>query len=387
MRTTIAIIAASLLAVPTLAAEPAPPAAPPTTPGAGYQDGFFLQSPDALFKLKLRGLLQVRGTATVPLEETTTTSVTAAIQRAQFELGGNAFSKQLTFQLKTELGQGFTFVKDGWVNYAVAPGLFEIRVGQWKRPFSRQELTGDSKLGLVDRGLVNASFAAGRDLGVALHNDIDKSPGIEWAAGAFAGGTDKPTITGKAIQGDDGTLELDGVKLSNVPAMVTPTLVGRFGVNFGDVKGYCEADLDGGAPRGAIAASALEAFEVGDGQRGTTQVEVDGMLKLYGADLSAAMFLSSAQTGASTFEQEPGSLGLHTQAGLLVFDVLHPALRYDLVSRLDGSGEQHEIAAALAVLFFKQNVQLQADGAALLLRDVDGVHTSARVRTQLVLAF
>ncbi|OGQ24626.1 MAG: hypothetical protein A2138_10110 [Deltaproteobacteria bacterium RBG_16_71_12] len=378
----------ALLSLPDAALADEPDAkTPPAPPGAGYQDGFFVRSPDQAFKLKVRGLVQLRGTALVPLDDTTSSTVTAAVQRAQVDLGGHVFSKQLGFLLKIEHGQGLTFVKDAWVNYAFVPGVVELRAGQWKRPFSRQELTGDARQELVERGLVNASFMTGRDVGVALHDDIDKSPGIEWSLGAFAGGTDKPSITAKVIPGGDGALELDGAKLSSVPSALTPTMVGRFGVNFGDVKGYAEVDTDGGAPRGAVAASALEAVELGDGGRGATQIEVDGILKLYGVDLSGAMFLAAAQQGAGTFEQGADRLGVHTQAGVLLLDHWHPALRYDLVTELDGSGEQHEIAGALSILFYKQNVQLQLDGGALVTRDVDGVGTDMRVRTQLVLAF
>ncbi|MBI1947350.1 MAG: hypothetical protein HYS27_16775 [Deltaproteobacteria bacterium] len=380
MRATFAFVAVTLLSLPTLADEP-------SAPGAGYKDGFFVQSPDQAFKLKVRGLLQLRGTALVPLDDASASTLTAAVHRAQVDLGGNAFTKQLGFLLKIEHGQGFTFVKDAFVNYAFVPGVLELRAGQWKRPFSRQELTGDARQELVERGLVNSSFAAGRDVGVALHDDLDKSPGIEWSVGAFAGGTDKPAVSAKVIAGDDGALGLDGAKISSVPGTLTPTFVGRFGVNFGDVKGYAEVDTDGGAPRGAVAASALEAVELGDGERGASQVEVDGMLKLYGVDLSGAMFLSAAQQGAGSFDQGADRLGLHAQAGVLLLDLWHPALRYDLVTELDGSAEKHEIAAALSLLFFKQNVQLQLDGGALVTRDVDGLRTDARLRSQLVLAF
>lgn len=371
-------------------APPAPAAAAPppaATPLAGYKDGFFLQSADSAFKRKLRGLVQVRGTATVPADVPADTALTAAIQRAQLDFGGNAFTKQLTFLVKTELGQGFTFVKDAWVNYALLPGALEVRVGQWKRPFSRQQLVGDGKQAFTDRAITDGAFASGRDIGLALHNDIDKSPGLEWSVGAFAGAKEKPELSAKVIPGADGVLALDGAKISNVPAMVRPTFVGRVGANFGAVKGYSELDDEGGAPRGAVALSVLEAVELAAAQGGRSQVEVDGVLKLYGADATAAIYLGTAQTGAGTFEQAPDALGLHAQAGYLMLDAWHPSLRYALVSKLDGTSEHHEIAAALAWLVHGQNLQWQVEGAALVERAADGVHTDARLRTQLVFAF
>lgn len=374
------------------APAPAPEAAPPSTPPAanlaGYKDGFFLQSPDGAFKLKVRGLAQVRGTANVPVDAPDDATVTAAIQRAQLDFGGNVFTKQLSFLVKTELGQGFTFVKDAWVNYAFVPGTLELRVGQWKRPFSRQQLVGDGKQGFVDRTITDGAFATGRDIGIALHDDLDKSPAFEWAVGAFAGAKEKPDITAKVVRGADGTLVLESAKISNAPAMLRPTFVARAGANFGEVKGYSELDDDGGAPRAAVALSVLEAVELGDAQGGRSQVELDGVLKLYGADANAAVYLGAAQTGAGSFDQGPDAYGAHVQAGYLIDHTWHPSVRYALVGKLDGSGEQHEVAAAFVWLFFGQNLQWQTEGAALIERsEVDGVHTDARLRMQLVFAF
>lgn len=376
-------------ALPTTAAAPAPlPAAAPVPQAtAGYKDGFFLQSEEGAFKLKLRGLLQVRGSSTIPADAPEEWSATAAVHRAQLEMSGHAFTKQLGFLLKTEWGQGFTFAKDAWVNYAFQPGALELRAGLWKRPFSRQELSGDNRQEFVERGLVNSSFEAGRDIGVALHNDLDKSPALEWSVGAFAGAKDKPDVVGAVVAGDDGALALQGAKLSSVAGPLRPTLVGRVGVNFGEVKGYQEVDAEGGAPRGGVALSVLEAVELHDEQGGTSQLEVDGILKLYGVDATAAIFFATAQTGAGTFEQEADALGLHAQAGYLFLEHWHPALRYQLVQKLDGSSEQHEIAAGLSVLFFGQSVQWQSDAAALVERAGDALATDVRLRTQLLLAF
>lgn len=388
-------------AAPLPGTEPAPtppPAEPSTAPAAtaepqrppawaGYKEGFFIQSDDGAFKLKLRGLLQVRGSAQVPTAAPEDADATVAIQRAQLDVSGHAFTKQLSFLLKTEWGQGFTFAKDVWINYAFLPGELELRAGLWKRPFSRQELVSDSRQSFVERGLVNASFETGRDMGLALHNDLEKSPPLEWSVGAFAGARDKPDVLGAVVAGDDGALSLDEGKLSNVPSHLTPTLVGRVGINFGDVKGYQEVDLEGGAPRAGVAVSVLEALELGEAQGGLSQVEVDAIVKLYGAHATAAVFLGAAQNGAGTFDQVADVLGVHAQAGWLLVDHWQPALRYQWVQQLDGSGDQHEIAAALGVLFFGQSVMWMSDVAALVERGADGTTTDARLRTQLALAF
>lgn len=67
-------------------------------------------------------------------------------------------------------------VKDAYVD--VGPGeLLRVRVGQFKTPYSRIELTSSGRLPLVDRGLVNqeltiAAGFGGRDRGLMVHGSI-----------------------------------------------------------------------------------------------------------------------------------------------------------------------------------------------------------------------
>ena len=62
-----------------------------------------------------------------------------------------------------------------------------LRVGQWKRPFSRQQLTSSGKQEFVDRSLTDKAFGAGRDVGMMVHNNFTRAKGLEWAAGVFNG--------------------------------------------------------------------------------------------------------------------------------------------------------------------------------------------------------
>ena len=61
-------------------------------------------------------------------------------------------------------------MKDAWADYTLIPDTLVIRTGLGKRPFSRQELTGDTKLGFVDRSETNVFFKGGRDIGISVHN-------------------------------------------------------------------------------------------------------------------------------------------------------------------------------------------------------------------------
>ena len=63
--------------------------------------------------------------------------------------------------------------------------------------------------------------------------------------GVFNGTGDKSTFSGSV---DTMTGEVSG-KFSNVPSHFHPALVARVGINKNGIKGYREADLEGGSMR------------------------------------------------------------------------------------------------------------------------------------------
>lgn len=72
---------------------------------------------------------------------------------------------------------------DYYAEYTAVRGL-KIRVGQFKVPFGRQELSHTGELALPDRALV-AAAAPGRDIGAMAHGQFGESFG--YAVGAFNG--------------------------------------------------------------------------------------------------------------------------------------------------------------------------------------------------------
>lgn len=91
-------------------------------------------------------------------------------------------------------------LEDGWINLALHPA-FQVQVGQFKKPFSRLELTSSSKIvpieyGLRIRGLDDRAIYAdhhvlleenvylGREIGAQIHGKLGP---LGYAAGAFNG--------------------------------------------------------------------------------------------------------------------------------------------------------------------------------------------------------
>ena len=206
--------------LPEKAEPPAAVASPPTSASAvvappqsehvasGYKNGFFLQTADETNRLRIRGLVQPRFALVANDGDVATWSASFAVQRAQIELSGNVFTRALGFTLKTEFGKGEAFIKDAFMDAHFMEGAL-LRGGLWKRPFSRQQLTGDWRTAFFDRSIVDGAFGSGRDLGVAVQADADHGPAFEWNLGVFSGASDKGTwarllkmpVEGRVVRG------------------------------------------------------------------------------------------------------------------------------------------------------------------------------------------
>lgn len=365
--------------------EPPPPLTAPEVVGYGfgYDNGFFLQTPDQNNRLRIRGLVQPRFALLAADPDATTWTASFAVQRAQIELVGNVFTRALGFTLKTEFGRGEAFMKDAFLDARIAPDTL-VRAGLWKRPFSRQQLTADWRMAFLERSITDAAFGAGRDIGVAVQADVDRNPAFEWHVGLFSGASDRGRVTGDVIiDPENGAGSLENVKVSNVPRLFTPTFAGRIGYNFGEVFGYSEIDLDGGAPRFGIAASMLEGVDIAGIGGSSTRLQTDAMFKWEGVTVSGAGFMSLLQNDPRSFAQSFDKVGGYLQAGVLVLDVWHPGLRYSIVAQPSANLVEHEMLANVTLLIFSQNVLIGAEAGS----NVGVAGPDARVRVQGQLQF
>ena len=76
-----------------------------------------------------------------------------------------------------------TLVKDAYVEFR--PGSYELRLGQFKPPGSRDYGTSARQTDFIERTALGTAFSAQRDLGVSLHGDLGQL--FDYDAGVFAG--------------------------------------------------------------------------------------------------------------------------------------------------------------------------------------------------------
>ena len=165
---------------------------------AGYDNGFYLQTADGNNKLVVGGFAQVRFTAVQHNANIKGTSNTTSdgfeVRRARVNFSGNIVNKDITFKLEGDFyggnyltgstvsngtvtattGSSGPFnVTDAYIGYRVNDAV-KFRVGSFKVPFTKVELTPDTGLDFVERPEVNSPFDPVRALGLSLYGDIIK---------------------------------------------------------------------------------------------------------------------------------------------------------------------------------------------------------------------
>ena len=362
------------------------PANAETSTKVGFKKGFFIKSDDGNFKLKIGSRVQSRLMyETVDGEEETIQDDKAnfSVPRARITFSGHIWNKDLTFKFQPDFGKGSLNLKDFYTDYRFA-GDVRIRVGQMKKPFSRQQLNSSSRLELVDRATTDKAFGAGRDIGFLFHNNYTKSPKFEWAVGLYNGTGYKPWFSGSA---DTETGSISQGKFTNVPTQFGPLVAMRLGYNYGKIKGYSEGDHKGGDLRFALAASSLVNLDIHENNGRKLDTEVDFILKMHGFSTTGAYYLSMAEAEEDKDTLETGLQGYHLQMSYQISDKVVPVLRYAHFKDDSPNSATKEYLFGLASYFYGHQVKWQTDFGSEI-KDIAGEEpVDFRIRTQLQVTF
>jgi phosphate-selective porin OprO and OprP len=112
-----------------------------------------------------------------------------------------------------------TTLKDGLIEYGFSD-LFNVRIGQYKVRFDRQQLESSGRQTFADRALAAGSLGLGRDVGILVHGRTDNRM-LQYSAGIFNGGGE-----GGANVSDRGHMLVGRVSLNPL---------GDFGLSQGDI--------------------------------------------------------------------------------------------------------------------------------------------------------
>jgi phosphate-selective porin OprO and OprP len=155
---------------------------------AGFQDGFFIQSPDGNNRLLFGIVSQLDGRFSVddPLPITNT----FAMRKVRPTLSGRV-GRYFDFKIMPDFGNGTATITDAYVDIRFSPKL-RVRAGKDKTPVGYELLQGDAFLLFPERALAS-SLVPNRDVGVAVQGDL--GPKVFYAGGIFNGVPDGASST------------------------------------------------------------------------------------------------------------------------------------------------------------------------------------------------
>jgi len=160
-----------------------------TTPK--FEAGFeqwqpYIRSSDGNFKLRPVGRIQLDFRAYEPGARNLDGSDLKnnfLVRRGRIGLSGT-FYKYFDFFVEADFGQGAAVLTDGYLDIHYWPEL-RLRAGQFKVPFSYEELFSDNYIDFVERSVAD-NLAPSRDLGAMLHGSLFGGI-ISYAGGIFNG--------------------------------------------------------------------------------------------------------------------------------------------------------------------------------------------------------
>jgi len=144
---------------------------------AGWDDGFFLSSPDGNFTLKILGQLQFRyvysGQDNGPDDDNRGGFENA---RTKLRFTGNVVDPSWIYMIEGNFDRdgGAFGLEDAYIGKVLGDSGWTFLAGQFKVPMLREELVYSAYQQAVERTLVNEEFTAGRTQGVAIdyRNDM-----------------------------------------------------------------------------------------------------------------------------------------------------------------------------------------------------------------------
>lgn len=182
----------------------------PTDLQAYWRDGLRFKTADDMFQLRIGGRMMFDW-LWIGEDDDIKSGIGeqedgVGFRRVRFYMAGSIY-ENVDYMLQLDFAGGNTALRDAYIGLTDLP-FGKLRMGQFKEPFSLEELTSSNYMTFVERALPNA-FAPSRNVGFMLH-DVALDSRMTWAAGLFRDTDD----TGFDM--DDGGYNLTG-RLTGLP--------------------------------------------------------------------------------------------------------------------------------------------------------------------------
>jgi phosphate-selective porin OprO/OprP len=364
--------------------------------------GFTFTSPDEKFQLTLGGRIQVRYSF---FDKENAQDVSQwEVKRARIIMGGYAYSKDLTYKLEIDpvalaSSKSYKGLVDAWMNYKIVDPA-EIKVGQYKVPWSRQELTSDGALEFVDRSPAVDNFKPDYDTGAMLTGKFAKGFAYYYL-GTFGGA---------------GQTTLQNTNDNMLAARVAVNPFGDMAYSEGDLDDGCKPLLSIGADyfRQTITRNTATTYNtvapyangsgwVNTGLNNSTgplkttlgrylvnSYGIDGAFKWMGVSVQSEYMVGQADSQALSSNNILRAQSFYAQAGYMVIPKkLEAAFRYSYYdpNRDVSNDTQTEQIGCLSYYFNKHNLKLQGDIGNIHQQNTSGSATNTmqyRLQAQII---
>ncbi|MGH7948969.1 MAG: OprO/OprP family phosphate-selective porin, partial [Candidatus Binataceae bacterium] len=150
--------------------------------------GFFLESQDGEFKLRVGGYIQ-EDSRWYTTGDKPTTGSTFVMRRVRLIVDGDVF-KQFSFRMSPDFGEGQVRLFDAYIDYHPM-AEFSVRAGKYKEPVGLERLRSAQHLTFVERALPD-NLVPNRDTGVDIHGELFEGS-LNYALGVYNGVRDHST--------------------------------------------------------------------------------------------------------------------------------------------------------------------------------------------------
>lgn len=277
-----------------------------------------------------------------------------SLRRARLILKGFFLSKSINYYEQLTLEGSSVSVRDLYLNL-IPYDMIEVRLGQFKVPYNREELTSSSRLELVDRSIANEYFFLGRDIGL----DISLGPkNYKLHLGAFTGAGRNISRLDPSSIVSKGLLYTARLELSPVGKFIydQPNLKGERAINIGAsfvLFPISDAEATKIVQR-ADKSEFMKNYVIQEKNvREGTLIQGEADLKLWWN------FVGVEAEGLFGRFKDNDAVGFRVQPSV-IFGNLGFAVRYALISPKNEK-EQWEITAGPSYYFKRHNLKLQAD--------------------------
>jgi len=352
------LVLALLLAVPLMAAE---------TETDMSKGGVTFSSSDGVNSLHIGGRMQFRYTGTDKeqgdsdksgsgLGEEDGYSQKFEVKRMRLKLDGGMFRPWLKYEFQFEFGN-----TDGEEDNKIKDAVIEIekshlatlKLGQFKTPFSLQQLTSSGSQEFVDRAITDKKFAPGRDQGAML-SGVTESKHFGYQAGVFNGG-------GEAAPQDDQGLMYVGRVWWDVFGAYKPSESANDNPE-NHVLHFGLSARTGEAAKGSVDPNIFEDLD------NETAMGFEAAWKWQRLFATGEYFMMTNQLDNPTSGDDVDSSGWNAQFGVMVVPKTQEvAVRYAQIDPDDDMDDDNVTETRLVYGYYwkKHNLKVQADVGAI----------------------